>query len=55
MCWKTRPHAAGDELHERRVREDQAVTKLLILGLLVLLPERLGSVRSSHGKRIRRA
>ena len=52
---KTRPHAPRHELDERRVGQDQAVTELLVVGLPVLLPERLGLVRSSHGKRIRRA
>ena len=54
MCRKTRPDPTGDELHERRVRENQAVAKIRILGLPVLLPERLG-IERRHGKRIRRA
>ena len=49
------PKPPGDELHERRVGEDQAVAERLVLGLPVLLPERLGLVGRSHGKRIRRA
>ena len=54
MRGQARADATGDELDERRVREDQAVAERLILRLPVLLPERLGLGRS-HGKRIRRA
>ena len=52
---QARPHSAGHELHERRVREYQPVAELLVVRLLVLLPERLGLIRRRHGKRIRRA
>ena len=51
---QARPDATGDELHEWRVGQDQPVAEVLIVRLAVLLPERLGLVRSSHGKRIRR-
>jgi hypothetical protein len=52
---KARADTPRNELDERRVGQDQAVAEILVLGLPVLLPERLGLIRSSHGKRIRRA
>ena len=51
---KARADAAGDELHERRVREDEPVAKVLVVRPTVVLPEGLSWIRSSHGKRIRR-
>src|SRR4249920_587154 len=47
--------AAGNELHERRVGQDQAVAKLLVLRLPIVLPKGLNLVGCRHGKRIRRA
>jgi hypothetical protein len=47
--------APGDELHERRVRQDEPVAERLVSRLAELLPERLSLVHRSHGKRIRRA
>ena len=38
---QVRAEAAGDELHERRVRQDQAVAQRAITRRAVLLPERL--------------
>ena len=42
MGRQARADAAGDELDERRVREDQPVAEALIPRLPVVLPERLG-------------
>src|SRR4029077_4300709 len=52
---KARADTTRHELDERRVGEDQAVAKVLVLRLPILLPERLSLIRSCHGKRIRRA
>ena len=45
--------AAGDELHERRVREDQPVAQRRVTGRAIRAPEGSGVVR--HAERIRRA
>ena len=47
--------AAGDELDERRVGQDQAVADRPVTRLDELLPELPGVVDLRHGKRIRRA
>ena len=44
--------AAGDELHERRVREDEAVAECCVARLAIRAPECFGVVR--HAERIRR-
>ena len=44
--------AAGDELHERRVREDQPVAQRRVTGVAIRAPEGSGVVR--HAERIRR-
>ena len=52
---QARPHAPGDELHERRVGEDQPIAEILLSRLSVILPKGLDRIRGRHGKRIRRA
>ena len=53
---QARSDAAGDELHERRVGQDQPVAELPVPRLPELLPQRLGLVPAArHAERIRRA
>ena len=48
------PEASGDVLHERRVREDQPVSKGLVACLAELQPQGLCLVGPAHRGRIRR-
>ena len=52
---QARADAAGDELHERCIRQDQAVPDVLIARRAVLLPKVVRFVSRSHGGTIRRA
>ncbi len=51
---QARTDAPGDELHERRIGEDQPIAQLLGPLGAVLLPERMCPVYRSHRERIRR-
>ena len=55
--WQSAAQPPGDELHERRVGEDQAIPDGLVVRLPELAPKRLEIFRRTfgHGGRIRRA
>src|SRR5581483_8485006 len=53
VCGQTATEAAGDVLHERRIREDQPVADPLGAGLQVLQPQCLSLVGPAHETRIR--
>ena len=46
MFWAARGHTTGDELHERRVVQDQLVAELAV-AIVLVLPPQFGRSRSS--------